>query len=126
MTRGNSLVAMLVVVLIIAILAIVFMRGENTLMSPGTGSKRADGKGTTVPGAVMAAARDDVCRLNLKQARAAVMMLHDQDPDERWPSTLEETRIGSQFYKCDLGKEPYDYNPETGEVKCVHLGHEKY
>jgi hypothetical protein len=74
----------------------------------------------------MVMAKDDVCISNLHQLRMAIGMIHDQDPDEHWPATLQETRLGSEFYKCHLGKEPYDYNPETGEVKCVHPGHEKY
>ncbi|HWA83537.1 MAG TPA: type II secretion system protein [Fimbriimonadaceae bacterium] len=126
MKRGNSLVGLLVVIAIIAILAVVFMRGNNTLMAPGTGSPRADGKGTTVPGLIMAKAKDDVCIEHLRDLRMALSLAHDTDGDEKWPATLQDTKQGAEFYKCPIGGEPYKYNPETGEVKCVHPGHEKY
>jgi hypothetical protein len=126
MKRGNSLVGLLVVIAIIAVLAVVFMRGNNTFSASGT-SPRADGLGTTIPGLAMAKARDDVCRSNLHQIRMSVGMAHDNDPeDSHWPATLEETGIGSPFYECPLGHEHYNYNPQTGEIKCVHPGHHKY
>jgi hypothetical protein len=126
MRRGNTLVATLIVVVIIAILAVTLMTGGNVFGMKAGGSDRPDGKGKTLPGKLIAMTKDDVCMSNLKQIRMAVMMLHDQDPDEHWPATLQETKIGNDFYKCKLGGEPYEYNSETGEIKCVHLGHEKY
>lgn len=125
MRRGNTLISLLAVVVIIALLAIAFMKG-GALFGMKSQPDRPDGKGKTLPGRVMAMAKDDVCMENLRQLRMSIGMIHDQDPDEHWPANLEETRLGSNFYHCDLGKEPYDYNPETGQVKCVHPGHEKY
>lgn len=125
MKRGNTLVATLIVVAIIAILVVALMSGGN-VFGMKTGSDRPDGKGKTLPGKIIAMTKDDVCMGNLKQIRMAVTMAHDEDPDEHWPATLEETKIGRDFYYCKLGGEHYDYNPETGEVKCKHLGHENY
>jgi len=125
MKRANSLVGLLVVVVIIAILAVVFMRGNNAFSAAGTGSPRPDGKGTTIPGLLIAKAKDDVCLLHLKDLRMALSIVHDNG-DDKWPATLEETKQGSEFYSCPLGHEPYKYNSETGDVKCVHPGHEKY
>ncbi len=121
MRLGNTLIGLLVTVAIIAVLAVVFLQGGN-----GGKSMRKDGLGTTVPGAVKAKATDDVCLSNLRQVRMSIMISHDSDPDEGYPATLKETRLGSQFYSCPLGHEPYQYNPQTGEVHCVHPGHEKF
>lgn len=126
MKRANSLVALLVTIVIIAILMVVFMRGNNAFSAPGTGSTRKDGKGTTVPGLALAKAKDDVCMMHLKDLRMALSIPHDTDGDEKWPATLEETKQGAEFYKCPLGGEPYKYDATTGVVKCVHPGHEKY
>ena len=27
---------------------------------------------------------------------------------------------------CPVGEEPYDYDPTTGQIHCVHPGHERY
>lgn len=124
MSRGNSLVGLLVVVLIIAVLSVVFMKGGSVFGGPG--SSRKDGLGTTVPGSAIAAARDEVCRSNLNQVRQSLGIVHDQDTEAKWPATLEETKLGADFYRCPLGHEPYRYNPETGEVKCPHPGHEGF
>lgn len=124
LVRGNTLVATLAVMAIIAILAVVFMKGSGAFGA--SGSPRADGRGTTVPGLVKAKAQDEVCRSNLQQLRQSLSIAHDTGGDEAWPQTLDETHIGSQFYSCPMGKEPYQYNPQTGEVHCTHPGHEKY
>lgn len=120
--RGQTLVATLIVLVIIAMLAVVMMNG-----SLGGGvSHRADGHGTTIPGAVQYAARDDVCRSNLGQVRAAIEIAKTND-DDKPPASLDELRIGKSFEACPIKpNEPYDYDPQTGIVKCVHPGHEKY
>lgn len=121
---GHTLAATLVVIAIIAVLAVVFMKGSGAFGV--SKSPRADGKGTTVPGLVKAKAQDEVCKSNLNQVRLSLQIAHDSTGDEDWPQKLEETRIGQDFYRCPMGKEPYQYNPQTGEVHCVHPGHEKY
>jgi len=121
--RGQTLVASLVVIAIIAILLVVFMKGSGAFGQ--TASPRADGKGTTIPGLVKYKAEDTVCKSNLGQVRMALSIAHDSG-DETWPQTLQETKLGSDFYRCPIGKEPYTYDPQTGEVHCPHPGHEKY
>ena len=111
--------ATLAVIAIIAILAVVFLKGGGTM------TQRKDGIGKTIIGQTRADAKDDVCRSNLKQVREGLQIA--QDPVEgTWPATLEETRLGKDFYSCPLGHEPYQYDPKTGQVHCVHPGHEKY
>ncbi len=113
------MIATLIVIAIIAILAVVFLKGGGGM------SARKDGIGKTIVGQTKAAAKDDVCRSNLGQLRLALQIA--QDPVEgTWPATVEGAKIGSDFYSCPLGHEPYVYDPKTGQVHCVHPGHEKY
>ncbi len=117
--QGQTLVATLIVIAIIAILAVVLIQGTG-----GGKSTRADGRGTTVVGAVKAQAEDTVCMQYLQQVRQGIAVY--QTADDSFPPTLPDTRLGEQFYKCPMGKEPYRYDPEAGKVSCVHPGHEKY
>lgn len=121
MKRGQTLVASLIVLVIIAILAVVVFNG-----SLGAGkSTRKDGLGTTIPGKVKAAARDDVCRSNLNQVRMAIQ-IERSTADDAPPASLKDLRLSEEFLKCSIGQEPYEYDPETATVKCPHPGHEKY
>jgi len=123
--RGQTLVATLVVLAIIAILAVVMMKGSGAFGK--SESPRADGRGTTIPGLVKAKTEDTVCRNYLGQLRMS-LQLAKGDNDDQWPASLEDTHLGKTFYGCPMGKgkEPYQYNPQTGQVWCTHPGHEKY
>jgi hypothetical protein len=121
-TYGQTLVASLIVIAIIAILAAALYGGTRGAGGP---SPRKDGKGATVLGLSKLKAQDEVCRSNLSQARAGVQVART-NADDAPPTKLEEIGIGQQFYKCPLGGEPYNYDPASGEVKCPHPGHEKY
>lgn len=121
--RGNSLVGVLVAVAIVILAVVFYTTGGNFL--GGQSKERADGKGKTVIGKSLYAAKDDVCISNLGQVRQAIGLAGDP-VDGTFPQTIEEARIGQQFYECPVGKEPYTYDPATGTVKCPHKGHEKY
>lgn len=117
--RGQTMIAMLIVIAIIAILAVVFLKGGGGL------NQRKDKIGNTIVGQMKADAKDDVCRSNLQQVRASIQI--NTDPVENtFPARLEDTKLGNDFYSCPLGHEPYVYDPKTGQVHCVHPGHEKY
>jgi hypothetical protein len=122
---GQTLAATLIVLAIIAVLAVVMMKGSGAFGV--TKSPRADGRGTTIPGLVKAKTEDTVCRNYLGQLRAS-LEIAKMNNDEQYPATLEETRLGKTYYGCPMGKgkEPYQYNPQTGQVWCTHPGHEKY
>lgn len=116
---GQTLVASLIVIAIIAILAVVMLKG-----SFGEGkSSRPDGRGTTIPGAVMAKAEDTECKQYLSQVRMSLQMSHTSD--DAYPETIEGTNLGSTFYECPLGGEKYNYDSHAGKVSCPHPGHEK-
>lgn len=119
---GQTLVATLIVLAIMAMLAIVLMNGS---LGPGE-SSRADGKGTTIPGRVIYAARDDKCMSNLGQVRAAIVIARS-NADDAPPASMDELRLGKDFLKCPIDPhEDYQYNAEEGTVSCPHPGHEKY
>lgn len=122
---GNTLVSTMAVLVIIAILMVAMMKGSNLFGAPQ--SPRADGRGTTVPGLVKAKAEDTVCRDYLRNLRMSLEIAKTSN-DDQWPTTLEDTRLGKTYYSCPMGKgkEPYTYDPATGEVHCIHPGHEKY
>ena len=116
----------MVVFVILAILAVALFKGSGMFSSKGAPSARKDGHGTTVMGAAEWAAKDTVCRSDLSQVRSALQIAETSDTDGKFPQSLEETHLGADFYKCPVGKEPYAYDPTTGQVHCVHPGHEKY
>lgn len=89
-------------------------------------NKRADKVGETVVGQSMARAKDAVCMDNLKQIREMVQVAESSDPDGKPPADFSAMRCPESMRMCPIGKEPYEYNPETGEVKCKHPGHGKY
>jgi len=123
--RGQTLVATLIVIAIMAILAVVLLRGSGALSSGPAQSSRPDGKGTTTMGAAEWAARDTVCQSNLGQVRAAITILMGANEDHP-PEDIKETKLPKEFYFCPVGKEPYTYDATTGQVHCPHPGHEKY
>ncbi len=122
--RGNSLAGLLVTIAIMAILAVVLFKGSSAFGGKAT-SSRKDGKGTTVLGQVRYDAKDTVCRSNIGQVRQALIIVQSAN-DEKFPDTIEETKLPKEFYKCPLGGEKYQYDPTTGKVTCPHPGHEKY
>ena len=89
----------------------------------GSGGKNKDGSVRKTP---ISAARGTVCTSNLQQVRAAIQTLQIGDEQERFPQSLTELKLPSEFYACPDGKEPYPYDPNTGRVSCVHPGHEKF
>ena len=123
MRRGQTLVASLIVIAIIGILAVALMKGSG-MFSGEAKSPRKDGKGTTTMGLAQYKARDEVCRSNLGQVRMSINI--NTSTDEEHPATLQDLKLPAEFMRCPIGKEPYVYDPATGQVDCPHPGHEKY
>jgi hypothetical protein len=124
--RGHTLIGLMAAMAIIAILSVGLFYGSGMLKGGPAKSPRKDGKGTTIPGLAKLQAQDTVCRNNLSQLRSGLQIAQTSSGDDTYPQTLEETRLGSSFYQCPVGKERYTYDPTTGQVTCPHPGHEKY
>ncbi len=108
-----TLIGLLLVIVIIAML-FAFHGGGGT----GTGGTSVD----TLGGSVQEA-RGTVCKNNLAQLRTAISLF--SDANGRYPNSLEELDAGISL-SCPVGGEPYEYDPATGTVNCVHPGHERY
>jgi hypothetical protein len=121
---GQTLVASLIVIVIILILAVVLFKGSSAFGGKPI-PQRKDKLGTTVLGQVRYDAKDEVCRSNLSQVREAIQVVETTN-DDHPPETIQETKLGADFYSCPIGHEPYQYDPNTGQVHCVHPGHESY
>lgn len=114
---------MIVAIAVVVGAAVFFAVGPKAVGEES--AERADGQGETLVGKSLLAGKDSQCQSNLGQVRQAIQIATDPVDDIR-PQTLEETRIGSQFYKCAVGGEAYVYDPQTGKVQCPHPGHEAY
>jgi|GEM_PF-6710814 len=125
--RGNTLIATMVTLVIILLLASAFMFGSGMFRKPGEApvSSRPDGKGTTVPGAAEAAARDVVTRERLSQVRMAIELFKTNN-DDQFPASLDDLKLPKEVLIDAVGKVPFVYDPATGTVTSPHLGHEKY
>lgn len=112
----------MVAVLLVLVLVLVFAFG-------GFGGKaenqRADQVGETVIGQSVARAKDAKCMENLKNIRGMIEV--ERTNADVPPASLSELRgLPSDMLVDPIGNEPYAYDPETGTVKCVHPGHERY
>jgi len=119
MQTGQTMVATMITVVIILILVVATVGFYSQ-------SQRKDKLGNTTIGLVKLAAKDEVCRSNLANLRQSIQVYRSSSGDESNPPTLEDTKIGSDFYSCPLGHEKYVYDPKTGQVHCPHPGHEKF
>ena len=122
-SRGQKLVATLIVIAIIGVLSVAMWKGSGAFGSPAA-SPRKDGKGATVLGQTTYRAKDEVCRSNIGQVRLSIQV--NTNTDEEHPATLQDLKLPSEFYVCPIGKEPYTYDATTGVVACPHPGHEKF
>lgn len=114
--NGFSLVELLIVLVIILILAAIIL--PNYI-----GGKRSDGKTVRAPVTV---AKDSVCQQNIRQVRQAIQAYTAADPDGKLPQSLSEMRETAPISRCEVGKVPYLYDPQTGQVRCPHPGHENF
>ncbi len=117
------MIGVMVSVLIVIGLTLMFAMGGFGMT--GQNVERPDGKGETLIGKVKYAAKDDVCRSNLGQARQFVQIATDPVDDLK-PEDLNAAKVPPDFQKCAVGGEAYIYDAATGTVTCPHAGHEKY
>ena len=74
----------------------------------------------------MSKAHDTVCLSNIRSVRQSIAVAKTGETEDKNPASLIELKLPTEFLTCPDGKEPYNYNPQTGEVHCVHPGHEKF
>lgn len=89
----------------------------------GTGGAGSGGDAATVIGGTKDRAQDVVCRNNLAQLRAAIGIQAGASGVN--PPSLDSLHAGVDL-ACPGGGEPYEYDPATGRVSCVHPGHESF
>ncbi|HLJ55304.1 MAG TPA: prepilin-type N-terminal cleavage/methylation domain-containing protein [Chthonomonadaceae bacterium] len=116
--RAFSLIEILVVMAIIVILS-----GITYGIYIGGRSKNAPPGKAHSP---MERAKDVVCMEDLRSVRQSIEASRTTDSDNKFPASLDELRLPAELRACPEGKEPYRYDPATGEVHCVHPGHENY
>lgn len=70
------------------------------------------------------------CKNNLAQIRNGITMDRTQSGEtEPPPPTLQSLHsqgIGPQMLKCSVSQQPFQYNPQTGQVWCPTPGHERF
>jgi len=118
-----TLIELLVVLVIIFGLFWVFMKPGGIPGMPTTPTR--PGGPTTTPGMAIEQAKNVECRTNLGQVRQAIMMFKMSN-EEAAPSNLDELRLPTESTTCPVGKQPYTYDPQTGQVRCSTPGHDRY
>ena len=113
---------MISVVIVLLATVFFFTSGLGLMEAP---EERPDGKGETLIGRSMYAAKDTNCRTQLQQLRMSVSVNTDHVTDQL-PARIEDLRVEETYYTCPVGDERYDYDPVTGVVSCPHEGHEDY
>ncbi len=120
-TSGFTLVEILLVTLVLLLLGgglVYFYFGKTV------GSGKAGGDIIHTP---INRANDVVCQTNLISVRQAIEAERASDPDSKFPQSLDELKeLTPDLRKCPVGGEPYQYDPTTGQVHCVHPGHENF
>ncbi|MCS7263774.1 MAG: type II secretion system GspH family protein [Armatimonadetes bacterium] len=112
MTKGQTIVALLVVILIIAIVASFIYLSQQTQPS-----RQTQQQSKTTYGAALERAKEVECMNNLHQIRQLIQMFVSEQGS--YPPNLQSLRFpaGVQPF-CPITKGPYTYDPNTGTVKC--------
>ena len=74
----------------------------------------------------MSKAHDTVCISNIRSVRQSIAVAKTGETEDKNPASLKDLKLPVEFLSCPDGKEPYNYNSQTGEVHCVHFGHENF
>jgi len=120
--RAFSLVEILVVLVILMILAAIILPHYLG------GGKTPNGRTVDSP---KQRAQGVECASNLRQIRAAYTMATggatgQDDVRVQSLADLKSQGVSDSMTRCPVGGEPYQFDPATGAVRCVHPGHEQY
>ena len=119
-SRGQTLVASLIVLAIILVCVVILMKGTGDTKPV----VKADGRGKTVLGNAKATAEDEVCRSNVSQARQFLQVAKATDEDTKF-TNVADIPGAKTVSTCPVGHEPYTIDA-AGTIHCPHPGHEKF
>ena len=114
------LIELIVVAVIIAFAMSYYLKGAQDvaatqqLLDTETGAR-------TLPGAALEQAKGVTCQNNLHGLRTATVIYQGQYGV--FPPDLQTLQAGASL-TCPVGGEPYAYDLNTGQVKCVYPQHE--
>nr|MCS7272633.1 hypothetical protein [Fimbriimonadales bacterium]MDW8051717.1 hypothetical protein [Armatimonadota bacterium] len=118
------LVGVLAAVALIGILAAVWLfYGAENEPNGGASAVGAPPPASRV-GEVQRAAESVECRNNLSQIRTALQMR--ATTEETPPASLQELGLPASMLVCPVSGQPYQYDPQTGQVRCPTPGHASY
>lgn len=123
--QGRGLIGVLVAAAIALVLTIVMLNGSGTFGGTKKEPERPDKLGKTIVGKSLLKAKDTVCLEQLQEDREMIQLATDPVEGTK-PATLADAKVTGDLARCPIGHEPYVYDPATGQVHCVHPGHEKY
>ncbi len=110
----------LIEILVVCVLLVALSAGMYSFMA----GKSKPGEKARAP---LERAHDPECINNLSQLRQALLMAQSSDENNKYPPKLTDLKgMPQSFFSCPESHEPYQYDPETGTVKCTRAGHEKY
>ena len=113
-SRGSfTMIGLLAAMVIMAILVVMYLSGPGGQGVPAGGAR-------TTPGRAKESAQSTLCASNLTQLRTAITI--HQGMHNAYPRSLEELQTGIEL-TCPVGEEPYEYDAQTGQVRCPHPGH---
>ena len=111
---------------LLVVLVIIMILYKSQFGGPaGGGNSGAPGEPQTTLGGAVDRADQTVCRNNLAQLRAAIAIY--QGNAGSFPPSLDVLQSGQSLaLSCPVGGEPYQYDPNTGAVRCMHPGHASF
>jgi hypothetical protein len=118
-----TLIELLVVMVIILGMFWVFSGPGRSPAGPG-GGVATPGGGMSTPGMAIRAAKGAECASNLNSIRQAIQV-YKTTSEGRPPGSLEELRLAPDYLRCPVSKQPYTYDPQTGQVQCTTPGHQR-
>ena len=123
--RGQAtMIGLLVAMVLMLMLAAALWGPALPGKRPATGSSESpeSGPAQTVLGKSLQQANGVECRNNLQQIRTSLRM--DYGTEGRIPAQLAP--VGGVPLQCPVSGQPYQYDPQTGQVRCPTPGHERY
>jgi hypothetical protein len=125
LSRGLSLVGLLVSVAVVLVLfAVVY--GTLGQRRPQPLPSRPGGPETRL-GQSLEKGQEVACRNNLRQIRDALQMEADASEDGSRPASLgalaQKYALPGEMLACPVSRQPYQYDPASGTVRCATPGH---